>query len=977
MLLFQIVFYFFALTDMQGNYLEFNDAFIDICGYSSDELKSLDYWTLTPHEYAAQEQTQLQLLEKTGQYGPYEKEYLRKDGSKIPIRLNGLLINDANGSPLIWSMVEDISKQIYSAEQLRKLSRAVEQSHSTIIITNLEANIEFVNPAFTHITGYSSDDVLGKNPRFLQSGRHSAEFYLEMWHTLTSDQVWQGELYNKRKDGSFYWELATISPVKDESGVTTHYLGVKEDITQRKLAEEALNTSEAKYRRLIEDLGDRFVVFSYMASNNQFTYVSTGITAITGLLPSQVIGATWQEIIKCRPEELAAIIKLNAQLVAGIINNTYYQIRYHHLDGNERTLQISVHNVRNTNGQVVAIEGIAEDITEQKQIEAALRIEQVHLYNIIEGANEGFWQLDSNKRTVRVNASLCNLLGYSKEEMLGSSPLDFVDAENRAIFLKQMNSIATSFQRSYEVTLLTKTGKPITTWFNATTLYDEDGKVESAFAFVTNMTRQKQYEQQLIQAKQAAEAANYAKSTFLANISHELRTPLNAILGFAQILLQNNTLSITQHNQITSIKRGGDYLLMLINDILDLIKIETGRIALYPEEVDLKNFFQEIVFVFQEQAKQKGLNFNYFTLTPLPYSLQIDPKRLRQVMVNLLGNAVKFTEKGTVALKVGYSNNQLHITIQDSGIGIDPSQYQEIFKPFTQTDKQRYSTQGTGLGLTIISRILNLMQGTISVDSKLGQGSSFQITIPLAKDIDAIETIDTMPVDVKRITSYTRLSAISTANQDVNSVPAAVSSQPFKILIVDDIADNRTMLRHMLQPLGFDIIEAESGKDCLQQAPNYQPDLVLMDIRMPGINGLETTKRLHALPGFATIPVVIVSASVCEEDCAASYAAGCVEHIAKPVQLDIMLEVLEHNLPLQWSYTPTGTNVKPVASSTPSLNSTQRKELCSLLECGELFKIIEYLEQIAKQPICHEDIKKLLQMAENYQLKEIKHYLEQ
>lgn len=400
-------------------------------------------------------------------------------------------------------------------------------------------------------------------------------------------------------------------------------------------------------------------------------------------------------------------------------------------------------------------------------------------------------------------------------------------------------------------------------------------------------------QQTLLTAKQQAEAANYAKSAFITNMSHELRTPLNAILGFAQITLQSAKLPEELQPQIEKIYRSGEYLLTLINDILDLSKVETGHIELFPQEISVWHFFEEIVDMFRFHAEQKGIGFHYHPDTSLPHTLQADPKRLRQIVLNLLGNAVKFTEQGHVTLNAAYQGGCLQLGVEDTGIGIAAEHLQEIFRPFAQTGKDRYKTQGTGLGLSITRKIAEIMGGEISVSSELGTGSCFQIRIPLNAGFDR-------PATEPKSTDGALQEVIGYRRRDGLNLP-------LRILIVDDITDNREMLCCILQPLGFITQEVSSGEACLQQARQFQPDAVLMDMRMPDIDGLETMRRLHALPGLEKLPVLIVSASVFYEKHETVLQRDGVTYLSKPVRRRSLLQALRKHLPLEWEYTASTT----------------------------------------------------------------------
>ena len=641
-----------------------------------------------------------------------EHRILRPDGALRYVQTRAVTERDGAGRPVaLVGTVQDVSEWVRAAEQLRKLSRAVEQSHSTIVITDREARIEFANPAFSRITGYSLVEALGENPRLLQSGEHGPAFYQAMWDTLTRGEVWQGELHNKRKDGSLYWEFATISPVKDEQGVTTHYVAVKEDITQRKAAEAALSESRAKFRRLVEDLGDRFVVYSHTPDTHVLTYVSGGVQALSGLSVEEVIGRAWAKMVPWRPEDVAAIYRELALLMQGAVDGIRVEMRYRHPDGSERTLQVSSHAVWDEAGAVIAIEGIAEDISDRKRLEARLRAGEARLRAIIDAEPECIKLLDGagcllemnpaglamieadgieavlgrpvleliapeyreayarlhaavmagqtmtlefevvglrggrrwlethavpledggervhlavtrdiserkraerqlewsraqlqisleetqavldnvlvgiafvngERRFQRVNQALAAMFGYSEEELLGQTSEPFFVSSEAFRALGEEAYPILNAGGIFEVERPMRRRDGSLFWCQARGRAMQPGNLTKGFLWtLVDVSERHAVEQQLRQAKEAAEAANRAKSAFLANMSHELRTPLNAILGYAQILQRDPALNEAQRQGVDTIKRSGDYLLTLINDVLDLSRIDARRRA--------------------------------------------------------------------------------------------------------------------------------------------------------------------------------------------------------------------------------------------------------------------------------------------------------------------------------------------------------------------------------------------------------------
>ena len=435
----------------------------------------------------------------------------------------------------------------------------------------------------------------------------------------------------------------------------------------------------------------------------------------------------------------------------------------------------------------------------------------------------------------------------------------------------------------------------------------------------------------LRRAKDAAEAANRAKSVFLSSMSHELRTPLNAILGFAQILTNDIGLSERQRNYVGSIYRGGDYLLSLINDVLDLAKIEAGRFELYPRAWDTHTFFLDLQQMTRMRATQKDITFTCETSGILPQTLYCDEQRLRQIALNLLGNAVKFTDRGGVTLRSWFKDGMLTLEVEDNGIGIASDQLDKIFEPFHQSGESQYKKQGTGLGLSITRRLVNAMDGTLRVASSLGEGSTFTVEVPVEAVSTIVEAHREQPL--RHYTGYRRTRGKGS----------------FRILITDDIADNREVLTGLLEPLGFVCAEASNGVQCLEIAQKWQPDAVLMDVRMPEMDGLEATRRLRAMPAFQEIPIIAVTASAFKEELEGSLFMGCNLHLPKPVNLNTLLDGLGRFLPLEWEYSE-GDPAAELKNQNLSLSQLEAFE--NLLLQGDISGIVDFATHLEQRDCC-------------------------
>ncbi|PID58665.1 hypothetical protein CSB45_03735 [candidate division KSB3 bacterium] len=484
------------------------------------------------------------------------------------------------------------------------------------------------------------------------------------------------------------------------------------------------------------------------------------------------------------------------------------------------------------------------------------------------------------------------------------------------------------------------------------------------------IVERQQTQLELQKAKEIAESASWAKSEFLANMSHELRTPLNAILGYAQIIKNASNLSERQMDGMEIINNSGNHLLNLINEILDLSKIEAGQMDLNPTKVDFFKFLAHITEMIEIRAKQRGVDFIFKRDPILPAGVLVDEKRLRQVLLNLLGNAVKFTEKGSVSFRVDVLRNRQHsnprvqtvrFEVADTGIGIAQDQRSAIFQPFRQVGEKRHSVEGTGLGLTISQKLIRLMKSTLVMRSKLGKGTVFHFDLMLENSSDFMP--QTEP-ERRTVSGYT--------------------GERKTILVVDDRQENRKLLYDMLAPLGFEVLEAVNGREGMEQIVKYQPDITLLDLRMPVMDGIDTVQELRKDPTFRDNIIIAVSASVYENDRRQSLQLGCNDFLRKPLCVDELLDLFQKYLHLTWIYSD-DIDAEHARISIPEstdsgdlelyLAAEDREILLRYALSGRVKPFLSHLETLNAR--LQPELKELRQLAKRFELKEIVKRLEE
>ncbi len=787
----------------------------------------------------------------------------------------------------------------------------------SFIATDAEGIIQVFNIGSEHMLGYAANDVIDKmSPDMISSPEdvtsRSDELSLEFGFSIGpgfESLVYKAsrgiediyELTYIRKDGSRLPAIVSVTALRDEGDTIIGYLLISSDNTARKEAEEELLRVGALQRAIFNSEN-----FSSIATDAKgvVQIFNVGAEHMLGYQAGDVVNKLTPAEISDPQELIVRAAALSAELGEVITPGfealvfkasrgieDIYELTYIRKDGSRFPAIVSVTALRDAQNEIIGYLLIGTDNTarkaseeDQQQLSQRLRDNQFYTRSLFESNVDAIMTTDPSGIITDVNRQMEELTDSTRYELIGSpfkkffTNPDLAEAGIKLVLFKKKIT-------NYELEVVSRIGKQTAVSFNATTFYDRDRKLQGVFAAARDITERKlldlalqEKNSELESARLIADKANLAKSEFLSSMSHELRSPLNAILGFAQLMESDSaTLSPTHQEGVEQILEAGWHLLKLINEILDLAKVESGQITISQEPVSLAEVLRECQTMIEPQAQENNIHLIFPTFAT-PSFVRADRTRIKQVLLNLLSNAIKYnSDPGEI--EVSYrelGSGNVRVSIMDTGIGLSADQLEQLFVPFNRLGQDEGSEQGTGIGLVVAKRLVELMGGAIGVDSTVGEGSVFWFELPssAAPELSAIDdepeqTAATKPYEHH---PYTLL---------------YVEDNPANLRLVEQIAARHTEIK---------MLSAEDGVQGVELARQVLPEVILMDVNLPGMSGTEAMHILHEDPLTAHIPVIAISANAMPHDIERGMKAGFFRYITKPIKVDELMDVLNQAL---------------------------------------------------------------------------------
>jgi len=835
---------------------------------------------------------------------PFEGKthFVNHAGAHIPVecRSRPIILEGKIAGALV--SFQDITLRQETEDNLRKAYDHLKQTlgelefqkyaldqHSIVSIADASGKITYANSKFIEISQYSRDELLGQDHRLLNSGHHPRSFFKEMWATIARGEIWHGEVKNRSKDGSFYWVDSTIVPFMNNQGRPLRYISIRSDVTARKEMDEKLEVQRAFYERISETLGEGLYV---QDSRGRCIYMNSEAEKMLGWKREEFIGMRVHDTIHTQTASGQPLPAAECPIY--LLVNEYGQGRlddqvFVRKDGSTFPVALSSKAAYSVNGELENMVIAFQDISDRKKNELYMRLTQERLNLALEGSNLALWDWDISYDRIYLSSRWAEMLNDVTEETMVTVEQMFnnIHPEDREVARKNLAPVlkGASGYYSAEYRVKRENGEWLWVATNGKVVErDAQGRALRMTGTNADISERKHAEDVLMHAKRAAEQAAKTKSDFLANMSHEIRTPMNGIIGMTDLALDTE-LNREQQEYLNIVKSSAHSLLHIVNDILDFSKIESGKMDIESIEFSLEQMLRDTMRSLAVRAHQKGLELLLHVAADVPDKLMGDPGRLRQVIVNLVGNAIKFTEKGEIEVAVNVIQSihdgriKVRFNVRDTGIGIPKDKFKTIFESFSQADTsttRKYG--GTGLGLTISAQLIELMNGHIGVESEMGQGTTFHFELE-------------MPV----------VSADPLANYQHTG---RITDMP--VLLVDDNATNRRLLQEILSNWKMRPTVVASGDEALVElhraADAGQPyGLAILDVQMPGMDGFTLAERIREHPEYVGATVMMLTSEGQRGHAARCSELGIAGYLMKPVSQSELLDAIMTSLgePLQ------------------------------------------------------------------------------
>lgn len=858
-------------TDLEGKLTSINKVAEKLTGYSRQEILGADFSLYVAEEFQPAVGHLLQQKLKDGKPTLYNVEIVTKDGRRVPLEINSRLIYEDGKPVAVQGMARDITERRSLEKKIQRREKRLESffadAPAGLGILDDQLRIVQMNERLAQVAGHSPQECPGKTLReivpqlapliepVLQKVLKDGEPIVNFEHT--------GEIPGT--PGLVSNLVSSYFPIPALEGEENNVAVICVDVTDRVQAERALQESRDRMDSILSSMRD--IVWSISPEDHHILYLNAAAEAIYGHKISEFYENPFLFLEIVHPDDRQNVIDLFHALPE--TGSGDMEFRIVHPNGKIRWLHDRSRAIRNSEGAVVRLDGICTDITDRRNMEEGLKLYR----EVFARSNEAVAILDSEHHFLEQNQAHRDLLGYSDEELRKADTQE-INSEEDSHQIRKLRKDQGSFRT--ETQFRTRSGEVLDVELSGFSITSKTGKVIWHVGLIRDISLRKRTELERQRAREAAEAANRTKSEFLANMSHEIRTPLNGVLGMTDLAL-NTDLTEEQREYLTMVKTSGETLLTVINDILDFSKIEAGRMDINPIDFELRDSLGDTLKTLSLRAHEKGLELALHVEHDVPYQLNGDPSRLRQVVVNLVGNAIKFTEKGEVVLHAKVESQtqeevMVHFLVRDTGIGIPTDKQKMIFSPFTQADSsavRRYG--GTGLGLTISCQLVEMMGGRIWVESTEGKGSDFHFTIRF-----------------RRASSEYKISKPS-EYKDLKGLPT---------LVVDDNATNRRLLEEILSSWGMKPAMADGGWTGLEtmrqaKAKGKPFPLVLIDSLMPDMDGFTLAEHIKEDPGLSQATIMMLTSGGRRGDAARCRKLGIAAYLHKPVkERDLLQAVL-------------------------------------------------------------------------------------